>query len=215
MAKAAKESGLPIKRAHVADEDDDVLEILDIIPKMVKAAKVATTTPINSPSKLPKAGQKVTPVRRSMMVSEPINPFSIENGLIKEVNNLLYETMSLRDEAGINSVVKQNFALIQAKLDTLMLSALHIFPDIHLNDYKKELETLPITDKTRALLNKIIASHLDDVRKALPENCKCSEMAELQGKNNFRYSYYQKVISVKTITKIWYYIKSYYIYTFK
>mgnify|MGYP000561285289 CR=1 FL=1 len=121
-----------------------------------------------------KSSLKNTPVRRSFLKADPVLPFSTENILVREINDLLCQTISLEDNVATNSLVKQNFSCVFTKLDTLLLRSLSSVEEFTITEYKRLVDDLELSPRVKILVEKIIQDHLIGLKT--PEYCHCEDI---------------------------------------
>lgn len=188
---------IPRRHLPAKKPDSDFIEIRDDekvkSPKKGKKMKVITVeaevhnectpskSPLTSPIKNSSAPTTPKKVRRShLLVTEPVNPHSVENTLVGDINSLLLQTISLIDGNDTNELLRENFQSVQTKLDTLFVKSI-ITDGLDLMEFKNLLDSIKITTQLRVILNDAWKEHISGLK--LPEECKCLQIMENGGRS--------------------------------
>ena len=152
------------------------------VPKKVLISptkRVKNITPQASPKK---SSKNNTPVRRSLLVSKPVNPHSVENTLASEINALILQTISLEDNTITNELVKVNWQVIREKLNTLMLRSIN-GTDLDIQSLNNLLDDVKISPGIRVIIEDTMKDRLDFLRPTLLKECHCADIALNKGKS--------------------------------
>ena len=154
----------------------------ELVKSPVKGKQITVQAEIHNvctptkPTSTPTTPKKVR--RSHLLVTEPVNPHSVENTLVGDINSLLLQTISLIDGDDTNELLRENFQSVQTKLDILLVKSI-VTEGMDLMQFKNLLDEIKITTQLRVILNDAWKEHISGLK--LPEECKCLQLMENGG----------------------------------